>query len=124
MSMSFGDYIKEQRIALGYTTQASFAEYAGINSAHLNQIERGKIALPNAELRRKLAKALGVSHIEILVRAGELEVDEAAGTQPDPSPAERAIMREVRAHAWTPAQVRAAVGSLRAIAQMGRDDQA
>lgn len=63
-------------MVLGYRTQGELAERAGINRAHLSQIESGKIALPNADLRRKLATALGVSHLELLVVAGEIEPEE------------------------------------------------
>ena len=76
MATSLGTYIRDRRIALGFRTQGDFAITAGINRAHLSQIESGKIALPNADLRRKLASALGVSHVDILVAAGELEPEE------------------------------------------------
>jgi transcriptional regulator with XRE-family HTH domain len=46
------------------------------NGRILAQIERGKIALPSGELRRRLAAALGVRHVDILVAAGELTGDE------------------------------------------------
>jgi transcriptional regulator with XRE-family HTH domain len=54
----------------------------------LAQIERGKIALPNGDLRRRLASALGVRHVDILVAAGELTADEIPreGTAPEPFP--------------------------------------
>lgn len=76
MEETLGEYIKKRRERLGYSTQTAFAEKAGIARAHLNQIETGKISLPNADLRRKIAAALGVTHAELLVAAGELTRDE------------------------------------------------
>ena len=47
----------------------------------LSDIERDRIKLPNADVRRRLAKALGVSHLDLLIAAGELLPEEvvAAG---------------------------------------------
>ena len=102
---TLGDFVRQRRIDLGYPTQTGFAEAAGIHSAHLNQIERGKIALPNADLRRRLAKGLGISHIELLVAAGELESKEveAAGVQGVVDrPSYDELMPFLDAIQWTP----------------------
>lgn len=53
-------------------SQTELADSIGIARAHLAQIESGKIALPNADIRRRLAVALGVSHLDLLVAAGEI----------------------------------------------------
>lgn len=75
MESQLGNYIVAAREERGWN-QTEFAERAEIKRAHLAQIERGKIALPNGDLRRRLAAALGVRHVDILVAAGELTADE------------------------------------------------
>src|SRR4051812_25533167 len=77
-----GAFIRASRQAMGLN-QTRFAEVANIGRSHLAQIESGKITFPNAEYRRKIAKALGVSHIALLVAAGELTAGEIeqAGTR-------------------------------------------
>src|SRR5690606_25567268 len=42
----------------------------------------GKVALPKAGARRKIAKVLGVRHVDILVMAGELLPSEVASVAP------------------------------------------
>lgn len=42
----------------------------------------GKVSLPKAEARRKIAKVLGVRHVDILVMAGELSPAEASSVAP------------------------------------------
>lgn len=73
-----GEYIKERRLALSMS-QEDLAESAGTSAAYLSQIERGKVALPGADLRRRLARVLGVRHIDLIVAAGELAPDEVPG---------------------------------------------
>lgn len=52
------------------------ANAAGLKAPYVSDVERGKIALPNADIRRRLAKALGVSHLDLLVAAGEITPQE------------------------------------------------
>lgn len=73
---TLADYIKARRDLLGWTQQR-LGEEAGLTKSHLSQIEGGKIALPSAEIRRRLAKALGVRHIDLLIAAGEITPEEA-----------------------------------------------
>jgi len=75
-----GPYIRARRLALGFT-QKRLGEMAGISSARIAQIEGGAVTLPGAVHRRGLATALGVSHLDLLIAAGELTEDEvvAAG---------------------------------------------
>lgn len=75
MSTPLGDYIRARRDDLGLT-QTDLADRALLQRAHLSEIERGKIALPNAVIRRNLAGALGVSHLDLLVAAGEITQEE------------------------------------------------
>jgi transcriptional regulator with XRE-family HTH domain len=76
MANGFGPAIRRRREALGLN-QTELAERAGVQRAHLSEVERGKIALPNADFRRKIAEALGMSHAALLVAAGELTAEEA-----------------------------------------------
>ena len=85
MEGGLGAYIRKRRIALGLT-QENVADTAGIGRSHLSQIESGKIGLPNAIIRRKIADILRVRHIDLLIAAGELREDEVrAGAAPAPS---------------------------------------
>jgi transcriptional regulator with XRE-family HTH domain len=85
MEAGLGSYIRKRRISLGLT-QENVADSAGIGRSHLSQIESGKIGLPNAIIRRKLADILRVRHIDLLIAAGELREDEVrAGSAPAPT---------------------------------------
>lgn len=64
-------YIKDKRNSLGWT-QAVLAERADVSRDLVAQIESGKSKLPQPENRRKLAKALGVTHLQMLIEAGEI----------------------------------------------------
>lgn len=52
-----GSYVRQWREDHGLS-QTELAELMGMQRAHLSQIESGKIALPSADIRRRLAKAL------------------------------------------------------------------
>ncbi len=80
---TLGSYIRERRLYLNLT-QAEIGESVGIDKGYVSQIESGKIAFPNADLRRRLAAALGVRHIDLIIAAGELRPDEVPGPQPVP----------------------------------------
>jgi transcriptional regulator with XRE-family HTH domain len=77
---TLGNYVKERREALPLSL-TDFAKRSGLSKSELSALENGKIGLPGADKRRKLAAALGVSHLDILVAAGEISEDEvhAAG---------------------------------------------
>lgn len=68
---TLGTKIKLLRDQKGIS-QTALAESVGLSRSHMGQIESGKIALPNADIRRRLATALGVSHLDLLVAAGEI----------------------------------------------------
>ncbi|HEU0115341.1 MAG TPA: helix-turn-helix transcriptional regulator [Thermomicrobiales bacterium] len=85
MAAGLGAFIRQRRAALGLT-QERVADQAGIGRSHLSQIESGKIGLPNATIRRRLAKTLRVRHVDLLVAAGEIAEDEVrSGSAPQPS---------------------------------------
>ena len=89
MSQSLGAFVIERRVAVGYRTQRALADASGIKQPDLSDIERGATKLPNPETRRKLAKALRVTHLDLLIAAGEItenEIQDAGkeGTLPQP----------------------------------------
>jgi transcriptional regulator with XRE-family HTH domain len=65
------------RIAEAYGgNQRAFAYATGLTPQHIYAILSGKIALPRPEVRRVLARELGVTHPELLVLAGQLAPEE------------------------------------------------
>jgi transcriptional regulator with XRE-family HTH domain len=80
MNKTLGQLIREWRERSGMSL-AQAAALVGIGRGHLSQFETGKIGLPQTDVRRRLAQCLGISHIELLIAAGELSEDEvtAAG---------------------------------------------
>lgn len=77
--------------------QSELADRAGITRQEMNAMEKGRIALPGADKRRKLAAALGVRHVDLLVAIGELSEDEI---DPRRQPAYPADEVRVLAERW------------------------
>jgi transcriptional regulator with XRE-family HTH domain len=80
MDKTLGQLIREWRERSGLSL-AQAAAMVGIGRGHLSQFETGRIGLPQTDVRRRLAQVLGISHIELLIAAGELSENEvtAAG---------------------------------------------
>lgn len=90
MTTGLGDYLKNERMKRSWT-QVQLADMAGVPKQTINRLENGKTNLPGPQIRRQIAEALGVPHIELLVAAGEITADEA-GIPDDPrSEAERRL---------------------------------
>lgn len=70
-----GQFVRERRLALGLS-QTKLAQLASVPRETVNRLEAGKVALPTSDARRRLAKALGVRHVDLLVAAGELLPEE------------------------------------------------
>jgi transcriptional regulator with XRE-family HTH domain len=81
-SAGMGAYIKARRERLGWTLTALAAQ-AELSKSELSALEAGKINWPGADKRRRLALALGVSHLDLVVAAGELTRDEAGRSASD-----------------------------------------
>lgn len=77
MTDRLGTYIASRREAMGIT-QSQLADRAGVPRQTVNRLEQGITKLPGALVRRQLAEALGVSHLDLLVAAGELTAQEAS----------------------------------------------
>lgn len=59
-------------------TDAQYARHIGLTRQTMSSILRGVTALPEIETRRRLAADIGVHHVDLLVSAGELSLEEAA----------------------------------------------
>jgi transcriptional regulator with XRE-family HTH domain len=77
VNASLGHFIKERRERLGWS-QKTMAQLVGMPQPALSDIERGATKMPNADLRRRLARTLGVSHLDLLVATGEITAEELA----------------------------------------------
>lgn len=80
--------------------QSAFARAAGFTPQTVNTWLKGKVTLPQIDARRRLAKELGISHLELLVIVGELdasEVQEAGAQGVVSDTGEQRILEEFRA---------------------------
>lgn len=71
MVATLGEYLQHRLDELGWS-QRELAARTEMKPSHVSQIVSGKIGLPNADIRRRLADALNVRHIDLLIAAGEL----------------------------------------------------
>lgn len=72
---TLAEYVMARRGLLGITL-TELASRAGLSKSELSAIETGKVKLPGADKRRRLAQALGGFHAELLVNAGEITPEE------------------------------------------------
>lgn len=70
-----GAFLRSQRNKAGLTQKQLVAK-SGVPQATISDIERGTNKLPGADYRRRLAAALNLRHVDILIAAGELNEDE------------------------------------------------
>jgi transcriptional regulator with XRE-family HTH domain len=73
-----GSLVRERRLGLGLS-QVELARRVGISQTYLSNMERGRVQLPDVDVRRRRAEALCMSHVELLVAAGELDAHELPG---------------------------------------------
>ncbi len=83
--MGVGRVVRQRRLALGMS-QKELADLAGVGPTGLSKLEVGDVALPNADIRRRLARALGIAHVELLIAAGEVTPQEVWGYDEPPPP--------------------------------------
>ena len=65
---------------LRITSQVELATASGLTKSEINALLQGRVKLPGPEKRKGLAKALGVSHLDLLIAAGEIteaEIEDA-----------------------------------------------
>ncbi len=72
---NLGDFVRERRIGLGWS-QAVIARRAQIPRSYLSNIEHGRSGLPSVDYRRRLASALGLTQLDLLLAAGEVTREE------------------------------------------------
>lgn len=94
-------FVTERREQLGIN-QTELAKRAGVPRTTVNRIEQGTTKLPEADIRRKLAKALGVRHVDILVAAGELTEEEVLPLGDAFSGAVRRLAPAIDEVQWSP----------------------
>lgn len=98
---SLSELIRSRMRELGIETQAELARRSGLTAQDINRFFDGGTKLPRADKRRALAKALGLSHLDLLVAAGELTEDEARGlggglTERDPDERKQRLYELIR----------------------------
>jgi len=81
---SIGDLIRKRWLAVAGRTQKSLSDESGVSTSDINALLKGKVLLPGADKRRRLAKVLGVSHLDLLIIAGEITEGEARGAGANP----------------------------------------
>lgn len=88
---AFGRYMRERRLQLGMSQSALARAIGAMDRSYVTQVESGKIGLPQAEMRRKIAAVLQVSEIDLLIAAGELSPEAAAEDRAIPPRLQRAV---------------------------------
>jgi transcriptional regulator with XRE-family HTH domain len=73
---SIGMFLRDRRIALGLSQEA-LAEAAGVSARSINRWEQGR-ALPQPEVRRRLAEVLGIDVAAFAVAVRSTAVDGTA----------------------------------------------
>ena len=105
-----GTLVRSRWVTLGLSS-TRLAEMAGTSSPSLSQIEAGKTRLPGVDLRRRLADALGLTNLDLLVAAGEVSRAELGREHAgDPLPEDARVV--ARLVATLPSEDRRAVVAL------------
>lgn len=88
MNVGYGEFIKRNRIASGFTKQVQLAEKSGITAATISRIEK-EVQKPSMETLKELARYLkSTSYVELMVACGywdEEELLEGVSNLEDPS---------------------------------------
>lgn len=117
----FGALVRDRRMQLRMKAE-DVASAIGRPMSFLSRIENGKNSNPpDPQVFHDLAKALNLHRADMLVALGYLESD--IDQEQFESPAERDLLRTIRAMDWTPAKIAAAVTMLDALDQMARELQ-
>lgn len=105
MEEGLGAFIKERRRQLGIS-QTELASRIGVSQGYMSQLEGDKVGLPGADLRRRIARALSVSHLDVLVATGELMASETGPSTDTRSDAVRRLQGRIDDVRWTPTKYR------------------
>lgn len=117
MTDRLGSYIRDERERRGWT-QTELAEKAGVPKQTVNRLETGTTKLPGALIRRQLADALGVQHLDLLIAAGEITVEEANPPADTRSAAVRRLQPLIDSVQWNEGTYRMVEGLLVSIRDM------
>ncbi len=106
MDKNLADLIQE-RIDDAYGgSQAEFSRATGFTKQAVSSWLKGKAAVPQIDARRRLARELGISHLDLLIAVGEIDTEEVerAGihgvVDERPVPLEIGeVLKDIR---WTP----------------------
>jgi transcriptional regulator with XRE-family HTH domain len=121
-----GSYVRWLRGRAGFSL-GELSRLTMISKSELSAIEIGKIKMPGADKRRRLAAALGVRHVDLLIAAGELRDDEIPTNHADVADDDplRELRPTTRRVEWTPeriAMLRALMAAFIAWQQAGQRD--
>lgn len=112
----------KDRIETAYGgNSAAFARSVGISPQSANQLTNGQTTLPTVEVRRRLAKELGIPHIQMFVMAGELNREEAALPDDPRSDAVRRLQPLIDGVSWDSTKFSGIEGILKVIADPERE---
>lgn len=75
MTNQLGSWVKANRERLNLSTR-ELGAMLGKSGGYISTLENGKIGLPGADVRRRLAEVFGVRHIDVLIAAGEINPEE------------------------------------------------
>ncbi|OXM15439.1 helix-turn-helix domain-containing protein [Paenibacillus herberti] len=73
--IDFGTFLRDKRTRRGLTL-SSLAEASGVSQTYITNVENGKRGAPSPEILKKLTEPLGVSYVELMVRAGYVTFDD------------------------------------------------
>jgi transcriptional regulator with XRE-family HTH domain len=73
-----GEVVRSRRQVLGMS-QTELAGKVGVTQTYISNMELDRVQLPNVEIRRNLAEALRMSHLELLMAIGEIQASEVPG---------------------------------------------
>ena len=77
-----GAYIREQRLALGLTQRELAEAIRATDRTYVTSLEAGRIGLPQGAMRKKIARALHVREVDLLIAAGLLAPDTSTAAEP------------------------------------------
>jgi transcriptional regulator with XRE-family HTH domain len=69
--VDFGIYLKKLRQFKGITLE-KLGEIVGLSKPYLSNIENGRRGIPSPDLLNRLAEPLGITHSELMVKAGHI----------------------------------------------------
>lgn len=119
MTDRLGSYIRDERERRGWT-QTELADRAGVPKQTVNRLETGTTKLPGALIRRQLADALGVRHIDLLIAAGEITLEEANLPKDPRSEAVRRLQPLIDSIEWNEVVFSLVEGTLEGLRKMTR----